>query len=119
MQLPVFLQTLFEPWLLFLATDPMLRMLQMGMLLLGIVVVFLVFYATRDILLRTDSFFYMFVSILLVAILPVAGFFLYLLIRPSRTLKEREMEALLRKVLKATEAAAQGKKAVPRKKSEE
>jgi hypothetical protein len=33
----------------------------------------------------------MFVAIVLVALLPVLGFFLYLLIRPARTLREREL----------------------------
>jgi len=93
-----FLQTLIEPWLLFLADDPMLRMLQLGMILLGAVVIFLVFYTTRDILLRTQSFLYMFFSILLVAFFPVIGFLVYLLIRPARTLKERELEKMLRSI---------------------
>ncbi|PIQ76617.1 hypothetical protein COU78_02835 [Candidatus Peregrinibacteria bacterium CG10_big_fil_rev_8_21_14_0_10_49_24] len=88
-------QTVLEPWLLFLADDPTLRLLQGCMLLIGVLVIFLVFYTTRDILLRTHSFVYMFVSILLVAVLPVAGFFLYLLIRPARTIKERELESML------------------------
>jgi hypothetical protein len=92
MPLPPALQSLFEPWLLFLADDPLLRLLQAGMLLIGVIVIFLVFFTTRDILLRTNSFFYMFVSIVLVAALPVVGFFVYLLIRPARTIKERELE---------------------------
>ncbi|HLD32539.1 MAG TPA: hypothetical protein VJB10_03045 [Candidatus Peribacteraceae bacterium] len=93
------LQTLLEPWFLFLADDPTLRLLQMGMLLLGTIVIFLVFFVTRDILLRTDSFLYMFLCIILVAFLPVVGFFLYLLIRPARTIKEREVEKMLRSLL--------------------
>jgi hypothetical protein len=96
MPLPPALQSLFEPWLLFLADDPLLRLLQAGMLLTGIVVIFLVFFTTRDILLRTNSFLYMFISIVLVAALPVVGFFVYLLIRPARTVKEREMEKMIR-----------------------
>lgn len=95
------IQSLFSPWLMFLAEDPALRLLQGGMLLVGVVVIFLVFFTTRDILLRTHSFWYMFLSIILVAALPVLGFFLYLLIRPSRTSKEREMEVLLSEVLVA------------------
>ena len=86
------LQTFFEPWFVFLAEDPVLRMLQLGMLLAGTIAVFLVFYTTRDILLRTNSFLYMVLCILLVAMLPVVGFFLYILIRPPRTIKEREFE---------------------------
>lgn len=99
MQLPPALASFLEPWLLFLADDPLLRMMQIGMLLLGSVVIFLVFYTTRDILLRTHSFFYMFFSIVLVAALPVLGFFLYLLIRPARTIKQRETEKMLKQIL--------------------
>ena len=92
------IQPYLDPWLLFLADDPMLRLLQGGLLLLGFLVVFLVFFTTRDILLRTQSFIYMFLSILLVAALPIMGFLLYLLIRPARTLKEKEMEAMVREL---------------------
>ena len=93
------IQSFFSPWLLFLAEDPALRLLQSGMLLVGIVVIFLVFFTTRDILLRTHSFWYMFFSIVIVAALPIAGFFLYLLIRPSRTLADREADQLLTELL--------------------
>lgn len=93
------LQPYIDPWLLFLADDPMLRLLQGGLVLLGFLVVFLVFFTTRDILLRTQSFTYMFLSILLVAALPIVGFLLYVIVRPARTLKEREVEAMLRELL--------------------
>lgn len=94
-----FLQQFAQPWLVFMAEDPALRLLQGGMLLLGLVVIFLVFFTTRDILLRTHSFLYMFLSIVLAAALPVIGFCLYLLIRPARTIKEREMEMMLVELL--------------------
>ncbi len=93
------LQPYIDPWLLFLADDPMLRLLQGGLVLLGFLVIFLVFFTTRDILLRTQSFTYMFLSILLVAALPIVGFLLYVIVRPARTLKEREVEAMLRELL--------------------
>jgi len=96
--LPPSLQDFLEPWLLFLAEDPVLRLLQGGMLLVGAIVIFLVFFATRDILLRTNSFIYMFVCIVLVAAFPVVGFLFYLLIRPARTLKERELYDMVRKI---------------------
>ncbi len=99
MTLPPFLQEFLEPWLLFLSDDPLLRIAQIAMLILGVIAIFLVFYTTRDILLRTHSFILMFLSILLVAALPGVGFFLYLLLRPPRTLKEREIEALLYTIL--------------------
>lgn len=94
-----FLQNFAQPWLVFLAEDPALRLLQAGMLLVGVVVIFLVFFTTRDILLRTHSFWYMFISIVIVAALPVVGFFLYLLIRPSQTNNEREIHETLAELL--------------------
>ena len=111
MQVPAFLQGLLEPWLLFLAEDPSLRLLQMGMLFIGIIVIFLVFYTTRDILLRTNSFWYMFVSIIFVAFIPVIGFFLYLLLRPARTLRERELEKMLTDVYKDHQRVKKEKRA--------
>ncbi|MDD3896946.1 MAG: hypothetical protein PHU04_03845 [Candidatus Peribacteraceae bacterium] len=112
------IQSLLEPWLLFLADDPMLRLLQGSMLLVGILVIFLVFFTTRDILLRTNSFLYMFVCILLVAAFPVAGFLLYLLIRPARTLRERELYAMVvaLKAPKKTDVAPSEKSKAPKKK---
>jgi len=75
--------------------DPVLRLTQGGLILLAFVVLYLLFYALRDVLLRTHSFLYQFFCILLVALLPVIGFLLYLLIRPARTVKEREAEQML------------------------
>ncbi len=95
------LQQFLEPWLLILADDPVLRALQGGLLFLGVVVVFLVFYATRDILLRTRSFPAMLGSILLVALLPFVGFFIYLLVRPVRTIVERETARKIDEILSA------------------
>ncbi|PIR54152.1 hypothetical protein COU75_02340 [Candidatus Peregrinibacteria bacterium CG10_big_fil_rev_8_21_14_0_10_42_8] len=94
-----FLQQFAQPWFVFLSEDPTLRLLQFGMLFVGVIVIFLVFFTTRDILLRTHSFWIMFFSIVLVALLPVIGFFLYLLIRPARTIKEREVEELLLRII--------------------
>lgn len=128
MTIPPFLQQFSAPWLVFLAEDPALRIVQGAILLAGLLVVFLVFFTTRDILLRTHSFWYMFISIILVAALPVAGFLLYLLIRPARTIKERELEMLLVEVLTEkrtgsrreptdTKAAVVAKKPAPKKKA--
>jgi len=108
--IPPALQSILEPWLLFLAEDPLLRLLQGGMLLVGAIVVFLVFFTTRDILLRTNSFLYMFLSIVLVAALPIVGFFLYLLIRPASTLRERELRRLLEQLLKQQRGGPENKK---------
>lgn len=57
--------------------------------------IFLVLFTTRDILLRTRSLIYQLACILLVALVPVLGFLLYLLIRPARTVKEREVFMML------------------------
>ncbi len=118
--LPPSLQDFLEPWLLFLAEDPVLRLLQGGMLLVGAIVIFLVFFATRDILLRTNSFIYMFVCIVLVAAFPVVGFLFYLLIRPARTLKERELYDMVRKISlqkKAVNRSGTKKRLAAKKKS--
>lgn len=103
------IQSLLEPWLLFLADDPMLRLMQGIMLLVGALVIFLVFFTTRDILLRTNSFFYMFICIVLVAVLPLVGFLLYILIRPARTIKERELYKMIASLKKAEKSSVSPK----------
>jgi uncharacterized integral membrane protein len=92
------LQTFLDPWLLLLSEDPVGLAAQGGAILFICILIFLVFFTTRDILLRTHSFWYTLFSILLVALVPVAGFLLYFLIRPPRTLKEREMEEMVRAI---------------------
>ncbi|MFA6038925.1 MAG: PLD nuclease N-terminal domain-containing protein [Candidatus Peribacteraceae bacterium] len=82
-----------------LSADPTARFLQLLLLGAGSVAVYLICYTTRDILLRSRSFLYQALSILLVTILPVVGFFLYLLIRPARTVRERELEEMVRSLL--------------------
>ncbi len=89
-----------QQWLTFFSADPVLRLIQGALLLFGTVAVYLVCYVTRDIILRTRSFLYQLGSILLVACLPVAGFFLYLLMRPARTIKQREIEQTTAEILK-------------------
>lgn len=98
MQIRTALQSFLEPFLLFLSDDPLLRSIQVGLVALGAFVIFLVFFTTRDILLRTRSFAYMALCILLVALLPGIGFLLYLLIRPTSLLRQREQEALIREL---------------------
>jgi len=92
-------QALFGTWSTYMAQDAAVRSMQIWLLTAGVVLIFLLFYATRDILLRSRSFWYQLFSILLVAALPGVGFLLYMLIRPSRTLKERAMESLLRELV--------------------
>ncbi|MDD4628348.1 MAG: PLD nuclease N-terminal domain-containing protein [Candidatus Peribacteraceae bacterium] len=96
MQILATLRSLLDPLLLFLSDDPVLRVLQVVLIMTGALVIFFVFYTTRDILRRTHSFLYMAFCIVIVAALPVFGFLLYLLIRPSRTLLERENDRILR-----------------------
>lgn len=69
----------------------MVLAVQIAMAFALFIVVFFVLFATRDILLRTNSFLLQMFCILLVALLPILGFFLYLLVRPSQTLAEKAM----------------------------
>lgn len=89
-----------------LTDNPAIRMLQLSLLCAAVVAIYLVFYTTRDILLRTRSFVYQLLCILLVAVLPVLGFFIYLLIRPASTVRERETDKMLRKILKRAETTS-------------
>ena len=61
--------------------------------------VFLIFWATRDILRRTRSTTLQVLNILMVALLPVVGFGLYLIVRPSRTIEEKEMAGNVQEIL--------------------
>ena len=81
-----------QQWLLFISENPMLRLLQLVLVVLGVLSVFLVCFTTRDILLRTRSLLFQLLCIIL-SVIPIVGFLLYLLIRPARTIKERELMA--------------------------
>lgn len=72
--------------------DPFLLASQFLIIFLAGLVLFLIFFTLRDILLRTHSFPYQFLCILLVAALPVVGFLLYIIIRPARSLAQRETD---------------------------
>ena len=89
--------------------NPVLRSMQLALLLLAVICVFLVFFAARDAILRSRSFWFQMFAVILSAALPVAGFLLYLLIRPSRTLRQAETDALVDD-LHATLVAARAKK---------
>ena len=88
-------------WSFFLSDDPLFRSLQLGLIAVAVLDVFFILFATRDIILRTHSFMYQLLCILLVAFLPFIGFLLYLLIRPPRTIAQRETDALLRSILES------------------
>ena len=76
----------------FLNLDPLIRGLQIALGVFSALLIFLVFWTTRDIVRRSRSLFVQLSCILLVAALPIVGFFLYLLLRPRRTIEEKEME---------------------------
>jgi ABC-type nickel/cobalt efflux system permease component RcnA len=90
-----FFSALTSPFTAFLSEDPQVAMTQAGLMALVVIVLFLLFYTLRDIILRSRSFVYQCFCILLVALLPGVGFLIYLLIRPARTVKQREMEAMV------------------------
>lgn len=90
--------TFLSPLVGIFAEDPAVRTVQFTLLALATVDVFLVFYATRDILLRTRLFLYQFLCIVLVAVLPGLGFLIYLLVRPARTVRQRETDALVERI---------------------
>ena len=79
--------------------NPLVQTLQFALAACAALLVFLVFWTTRDILRRSRSLFIQLPCILLVAALPIVGFFLYLLIRPSKTLAEKEMAESVQKML--------------------
>lgn len=89
----------FQPLQILFTDDPLIRGVQIGLIVAGFLAIFLVFFATRDILLRTHSFWYQCIAILLVAVLPGIGFLIYLLIRPSRTLADRALERKVQELL--------------------
>jgi hypothetical protein len=77
------------------AENAPLFFMQSTIALTSFFLLFLLLYTLRDILQRTHSFAYQCFCVLLVGALPIVGFLVYLLIRPSRTLKEREVEEML------------------------
>lgn len=83
-----------------LFASPLASALQAGIILGASLLIFLIFYATRDVLLRSRSLVLQVLSILLVACFPVVGFLLYLLIRPARTVREKEMERAMQQMHK-------------------
>ena len=102
MEIPAFLgplQNILGPSLAFVSFDPLIRGAQLVLGILASVLIFLVFWTTRDILSRTRSLLYQLLCILLVAVLPIVGFFLYLLIRPTRSLAQKDLEATLQEVI--------------------
>lgn len=93
------LQQLLDAALLAFNDNPVILSLQAGIVVAGVMTVYLLAYTVRDIILRSRSVVYQLACILLVAALPIVGFFLYLLIRPARTVQQRQMEKMLKEIL--------------------
>ncbi|MBI3336521.1 hypothetical protein HYZ98_03070 [Candidatus Peregrinibacteria bacterium] len=85
--------------LAFFSEDPVFRLMQGGLLLIGLVDVFLLFWTLRDALMRSQSLLFQMCALVMVFALPFAGFLLYLLIRPSSTLRERSIVQMVEQVL--------------------
>lgn len=71
-----------------------------GVIFFGaVILLYLLLFTLKDIFLRTHSFWYQAFCVLLVGALPIVGFLVYLLIRPARTIKERELEQMLKNLM--------------------
>jgi hypothetical protein len=81
------------------ASNSPVFIVQLAMIAIGTTLVFLVLFATRDILLRTHSLLYQVFCILIVAALPILGFLVYLLIRPTSTCAERQLRHDIEQIL--------------------
>lgn len=99
----------------FFGSDPALRAGQLLVMGVSVLLLFLLFYTLKDVFLRVRSFWLQALFLLMVALLPIAGFLLYILLRPHRTLKERETEMMLREILASLhpEPAVVPEEAVP------
>jgi hypothetical protein len=84
------------------AFDPV-ALMQAAVIAGASILLFLLLFTLRDIILRTHSFWFQALCVLLVGALPVVGFLLYLLIRPPRTIKERELYAMFESLTARTE----------------
>jgi NADH:ubiquinone oxidoreductase subunit 6 (subunit J) len=91
--------SLVQSLLFFLSDDPALRLLQVVLLALSITIVFLVFWTVRDVLQRCDAFWQQLLWVVLVAFVPLVGFLLYVLLRPTTTRWQRRQTHLLRELL--------------------
>ncbi|MSR67848.1 hypothetical protein EXS65_03445 [Candidatus Peribacteria bacterium] len=105
-----FFPPFLESFSILFSADPSVLLVQSLLVFVACVIVFLVLFATRDILLRSPSTAYQIFCILIVAALPVIGFLLYLLIRPSRTISERRMEKRVQELTAALHRKHQEKK---------
>lgn len=84
------------------SSDPAVFALQIAAVVASALVIYTVLYTTRDILLRSSSTLAQVGAILLVAALPIVGFFLYFLVRPSKTLFEKSLRRDLTELIVRT-----------------
>lgn len=82
-----------------LSVNPTFVLTQVAMFSVAIFLVFLVLFTTRDVIVRSRSFLFQLFSIVLVAALPVVGFLVYILVRPSSTERERVLEANVQQIM--------------------
>ncbi len=94
-----FLTPFIENVAAFFSSNPAAFAIQLSLVSAASVLIFMVAYATRDIILRTNSLLAQAACILMVAALPVVGFFLYMLVRPARTISERRLEQKVTELL--------------------
>ncbi len=88
------------------ADVPTITLLAMGSIsLVTFLHAFLVLWTLRDLMLRTTSFLAMICGVLVVAVVPVAGFCLYVLLRPSQTLVQRQLMAKINALLPSEQSA--------------
>jgi len=93
------LQSLASSVSILFSSDPAVFALQVGAVAVSAIVIYTVLFTTRDILIRSSSTVAQVGSILLVAAFPIVGFFLYLLVRPSRTLYEKALRKDLNEIV--------------------
>ncbi|MBI3618728.1 hypothetical protein HY213_01695 [Candidatus Peregrinibacteria bacterium] len=100
-------------WFPLLSASADLRFVSLMLLGFSFLAVFFVLFTARDILLRTHLFLLQACSILLVALFPIGGFLVYLLIRPPRTIKDRAMEDLVCDLLERQTSLLERATAIP------
>lgn len=84
---------------LIFSSDPTVFAMQVGAIVASAVVIYTVLWTTKDVIARSRSTLFQVSSILLSAALPVVGFFLYLLLRPTTTNAERALRKDMTEIL--------------------
>ncbi len=97
-----------DAWIQSYSASPAFFFTQVALFFVALILVFLVFFTTRDVLIRSRSFLFQLFSIVLVAALPILGFLIYLLIRPASTVRERALEANVSEIIEMLQKHKQG-----------